>query len=409
MKVPFFRVDTSGNELRYLREVLDSGWLTSGGQVLDFEAAFATAVGAREAIAVNSCTAALHLACEAAGVGPGSEVLIPTLTFTATAEVVEYLGGRVRLCDVDPSTGLLTAGIVEAALDAHPEITCVLPVHFAGRPCVLRGDDRPGIVDVCERRGVTVIEDAAHAFPARHRDGTSVGGAIGSAACCFSFYANKTITTGEGGMITTEDEEMASRMRRMRLHGIDRSTWDRHVRVGADWEYDVVAAGCKYNLTNLAAAIGLAQLERADRFRESRARIVDRYRERLGGIDGLRLPAEADDPEGHAWHLFVVHPDPARGLERQPFMDGLAERGIGASVHYKPLHRMTHWSRTALGVEGPAEEVFPGAEAWFEACVSLPLFPTMTDAEFEAVCSAVVETCDRCRGRIDTVTTGRSR
>ena len=210
MKVPFFRLDTSGHELRYLRDVLDSGWLTSGNRVLDFEAAFASAVDARHAIAVNSCTAALHLACEAAGVGPDSEVLVPTLTFTATAEVVEYLGGRVRLVDVDPETGLLTPELVADALDRHPSVSCVMPVHFAGRACIMRGDDdTPGIVDVCRERGVSVVEDAAHAFPTRHTDGSKVGADVGSTACCFSFYANKTITTGEGGMVTTDDDEVA--------------------------------------------------------------------------------------------------------------------------------------------------------------------------------------------------------
>jgi dTDP-4-amino-4,6-dideoxygalactose transaminase len=400
MKVPFFRLDAGGQELRYLREVLESGWLTSGGKVLDFEAAFGTAVGARHAIAVNSCTAGLHLACEAAGVGPGSEVLVPTLTFTATAEVVEYLGGRVRLADVDPSTGLLTPEIVAEMLEAHPSISCVMPVHFAGRACRMRGTaEAPGIVDVCAARGVTVIEDAAHAFPTRHTDGGMVGSPIGSAACCFSFYANKTITTGEGGMVTTDDDELASRIRRMRLHGIDRSAWDRHTRIGAAWEYDIVAAGYKYNLTNLAAAIGLAQLERADEFRQSRARIVSRYRERLGGLEGIRLPAIPDDDDGHAWHLFVIHLDHAAGLEREAFMQGLAEREIGTSVHYKPLHRMTHWSKTALG-GGP--DAFPGAESWFEGCVSLPLFPSMTDAEFAAVCDAI----EGVAGRLGTPVAG---
>ena len=396
MKVPFFRVDAGGHELRYLRDVLDSGWLTSGNRVLDFEAAFGTAVGARHAIAVNSCTAALHLACEAAGVGPGSEVLVPTLTFTATAEVVEYLGGRVRLVDVDPVTGLLTPEIVAAALDRHPTISCVMPVHFAGRACVMRGTaEAPGIVDACDARGVSVVEDAAHAFPTRHSTGpmagTMVGAATGSTATCFSFYANKTITTGEGGMVTTDDDEIASRIRRMRLHGIDRSAWDRHTRIGAEWEYDVVAAGYKYNLTNIAAAIGLAQLERADEFRTARANIVARYLERLAGIEGLRLPATPESMDDHSWHLFVVHLDPGTGLERQPFMDGLAEREIGTSVHYKPLHRMTHWHQTALVDGDDAAIAFPGADAWFEGCVSLPLFPSMTEAEFEAVCTAVIE------------------
>jgi dTDP-4-amino-4,6-dideoxygalactose transaminase len=392
MNVPFFRVDASGNELRYVREVLESGWLTSGGRVLDFEAAFAEATGAKHAIAVNSCTAALHLACEAAGIGPGSEVLVPSVTFTATAEVVEYLGGLVRIADVDPTTGLLTPDIVEAALDAHPGIDCIIPVHLTGAACRLRGTPgSPGIIDVCEKRGVKVIEDAAHAFPALHVDGTPVGGAVGSVACCFSFYANKTITTGEGGMVTTDDDEIASRIRRMRLHGIDRSAWDRHTRVGAAWEYDVVAPGYKYNLTDVAAAIGLAQLERSEESRDARRRIAARYHERLGHLNELTLPALEQRPDSHAWHLFVIHLHPESGLDRNDFANELAASGIGTSVHYKPLHLMSVWRKLARIPEGGC----PHSDAWFAGCLSLPLFPSMTPAEIETVADTVERTCSR--------------
>jgi dTDP-4-amino-4,6-dideoxygalactose transaminase len=392
MNVPFFRVDASGNELRYVREVLESGWLTSGGRVLDFEAAFAEATGAKHAIAVNSCTAALHLACEAAGIGPGSEVLVPSVTFTATAEVVEYLGGLVRIADVDPTTGLLTPDIVEAALDAHPGIDCIIPVHLTGAACRLRGTPgSPGIIDVCEKRGVKVIEDAAHAFPALHVDGTPVGGAVGSVACCFSFYANKTITTGEGGMVTTDDDEIASRIRRMRLHGIDRSAWDRHTRVGAAWEYDVVAPGYKYNLTDVAAAIGLAQLERSEESRDARRRIAARYHERLGHLNELTLPALEQRPDSHAWHLFVIHLHPESGPDRNDFANELAASGIGTSVHYKPLHLMSVWRKLARIPEGGC----PHSDAWFAGCLSLPLFPSMTPAEIETVADTVERTCSR--------------
>ena len=394
MNVPFFRVDASGNELRYVREVLESGWLTSGGRVLDFEAAFAEATGSKHAIAVNSCTAALHLACEAAGVGPGSEVLVPSVTFTATAEVVEYLGGLVRIADVDPITGLLTPAIVEAALDAHPEIVCVIPVHLTGTACRMRGTARsPGIIDVCEARGVKVVEDAAHAFPARHSDGTTVGSAVGSVACCFSFYANKTITTGEGGMVTTDDDAIASRIRRMRLHGIDRSAWDRHTRIGAAWEYDVVAPGYKYNLTDLAAAIGLAQLERSDASRDARRGIAARYRERLGHREEFSLPEVESTADSHAWHLFVIRLRPEAGLDRNDFAEELATLGIGTSVHYKPLHHMSVWQKLARIPESGC----PDADSWFEGCLSLPLFPSMTPAEIEAVADAVETACTRHR------------
>ena len=393
MNVPFFRLDANGNELRYLREVLESGWLTSGERVLDFERAFAASVGARHAIAVNSCTAALHLACEAAGVGPNSEVLVPSITFTATAEVVEYLGGRVRLVDVDPTTGLLTPHLLKQALDSHPSISCVMPVHFAGAPCRMLGTEQdPGIVDLCHARGISVVEDAAHAFPATYEGGKPVGSSIGTMTCCFSFYANKTITTGEGGMVTTDDDAVAERMRRMRLHGIDRSTWDRHTRIGAAWEYDVIAAGYKYNLTDIAAAIGIAQLERAKEFRDARAMLVEAYRERLGRIDALRLPPVHPTSSHHAWHLFVIRIDPASGIDRNRLIEKINDQGIGTSVHYKPLHRMTHWSKTAL-LEPSG---YPNADDWYEHCLSLPLFPSMTPEEFESVCTAVESAVANC-------------
>ena len=385
MNVPFFRVDAGGNELDYVREVLESGWLTSGGRVQAFEEAFAACVSAKHAIAVNSCTAALHLGCEAAGVGPGSEVLVPSVTFTATAEIVEYLGGRVRLVDVDPDTAMLTPEILADALDRHPRISAVIPVHFGGRACTMRRPDGDGILDLCDARGIAVIEDAAHAFPSRYDDGAPVGSKIGSVACCFSFYANKTMTTGEGGMVTTDDDDLAERMRRMRLHGIDRNAWDRHHRVGARWEYDVVAAGYKYNLTDLAAAIGLAQLERHDAFHRARIDLADRYRERLGGTDGLRLPARSEAPERDALHLFVVHVDRTAEIDRNGLIEHLNGHGVGTSVHYRPLHTMTHWSSAAiLDAKG-----YDGADRWFEGCVSLPLFPSMTDAEFDHVSDAV--------------------
>ena len=381
MNVPFFRLQCDGNELRYIRDVLENGWLTTGGKALDFEAAFAEAVGAKHAMAVNSCTAALHLGCEAAGVGPGSEVLVPSLTFTATAEVVEYLGGTVRLADVDPETGLLDPERLNEALERHPNITCVMPVHYAGRTAKMRGTtDEPGIMDICERNGISVVEDAAHAFPAEYQNGQPVGSGIGSIATCFSFYANKTITCGEGGMLCTNDDDIATRVRRMRLHGIDRTTWD---RTGSNWEYDVIAPGYKYNLPDLAAAVGLAQLERAEEFWNDRRRIVSEYRHRLGDHELIKLPPPEDRPGSHAWHLFVIQLD--ESLNRDAFIMNLTERGIGTSVHYKPLHRMSYWKKR---IGTPPEEL-PGAESWWHSCVSLPLFPGMKTEEMDLVCDSV--------------------
>lgn len=385
MNVPFFRADLDGRELDYLKEVLESGWLTSGKRVLEFETAFAEAVSARHAVAVNSCTAALHLGCEAAGIAPGAEVLVPSLTFTASAEIVEYLGARVRLVDVDPDSAMLTPGILADALDRYPDADAVIPVHFGGQACRMRTTERDGILDLCESRGIRVIEDAAHAFPARYDDGRMVGSGTGSAACCFSFYANKTMTTGEGGMVTTDDDDVAERIRRMRLHGIDRNAWDRHHRVGASWEYDVVAAGFKYNLTDLAAAIGLAQLERHDEFHSARLALAARYRERLSDLPGLRVQPAPTKPTHDARHLFIVHVEPDAPIGRNGLIEHLATQGVGTSVHYRPLHSMTHWKESAL----LDPRGYPGADRWFEGCVSLPLFPGMTTAELDYVCDGI--------------------
>lgn len=443
MKVPFCRVDcSSGNELRYVQEVLASGWLTTAGKTFEFEKQFAAAVGAKYAIAVSSATAALHLALEAIGLGPGDEVLVPSLTFTATAEVVRYLGADPVFCDVEYGTGLLTPEIVAKALDAHPRIKAVMVVHFAGQSAQMlpggadassvaveqasppavpptataapgcsqapsavvaeaagdvgsatRSDSRPsvsirgstpapGILAVCRQRGVRVIEDAAHAFPTRHA-GRMVG-TFGDITC-FSFYANKTITTGEGGMFVTDDEALAKRARVMRLHGIDRDIWNRFTATRPSWEYDVVAPGYKYNLPDLAAAVGLAQLERAHEFRDQRQAVAQRYLAALADLPGVDLPRIHCVPEDHAWHFFWIVLRPEACLDRNAFIEGLIARDIGFSVHYKPLHHMTYYrERYQLRAED-----YQHAERHWRGCVSLPLYPGMSPAEQDYVIEAV--------------------
>ncbi len=384
MNVPFFRVDCSGQELRYLEEVLQSGWLTTSRFAAELELRFASTLGVPHAIAVNSCTAALHLAVEALGVGPGVGVLVPTLTFTATAEVVRYLGGTVVLCDVDRHSGLLTPEILEAALSRHPEVKVVMAVHFGGLAC-----DLESLRAVAEPRGVAIIEDAAHAFPARYPGlGRSERGLVGSgasAACCFSFYANKTMTTGEGGMLVTGDDALAERVRRMRLHGIDRDVWKRFTSTNAGWQYDVVAAGYKYNMPDLNAAVGLAQFERAFEFHEARVRLAARYFEALADLDVLELPVSSVDPCDHAWHLFPVVIRPGSGFDRDSIVDRLAAAGVGSSVHYRPLHRMSYWSQET----GSRPDEFPGAEHRWRGTFSLPLYPSMTEAEQQHVCATL--------------------
>jgi dTDP-4-amino-4,6-dideoxygalactose transaminase len=382
-RIPYARIACDGNEMAYIREVLESGWLTTAGKAREFEHRFAAAVGARHAIAVNSCTAALHLGLEALGVGPGDRVLVPTMTFTASAEVVRYLGADPVFLDVEYGTALVTPEAVAAALDRHPGAKALIPVHFAGQPARMRADDDgPGILDVCRDRGVRVLEDAAHAFPTRCGD--LMVGALGDATC-FSFYANKTITTGEGGMLTTDDDALAARVRVMRLHGIDRDVWDRFTATKPAWEYDVVAPGYKYNMPDVNAAIGLAQLERAEAMRRRRQEIAARYLERLAGLESLDPPAARVPAEDHAWHLFVVVVRPDARFGRDRLIELLADRGIGTSVTYKPLHRMSYY-RDRYGLR---PEDFPEAERIWRGCLALPIYPGLADDDVDFICDAL--------------------
>ncbi|TCT12622.1 dTDP-4-amino-4,6-dideoxygalactose transaminase [Tepidamorphus gemmatus] len=378
--VPFFRPSIGEEEIDEVVATLRSGWLTTGERARRFEAAFSDYIGSGvEAIAVNSATAGLHLALEALGIGPGDEVIVPDLTFTATAEVVRYLGAEVRLVDVDPVTLCLTPEAFAAAVG--PRTRAVIPVHYGGLAC-----DLDGIAAVAAQYGIDVVEDAAHALPTRWR-GRLIG-SHGTAASVFSFYANKTITTGEGGMLVTPRRELAARAKVMRLHGIDRDAFDRYRHPGHGWRYDIVAPGFKYNLSDLAAAVGLRQLAKADALRDRREAIAGTYLEAFADLP-LRLPVRGEQG-GHAWHLFAVRLDPSAPIDRDGFIAALAERGIGSSMHYAPLHRMTYW-RERYGL---AAEDYPVSEEAFRSLVTLPLFPDMRDEEIQSVIAAVREALD---------------
>ena len=382
-RIPFARVVCDGNELAYLREVLDSGWLTTAGKTLEFERRFREEVGARYACAVNSGTAALHLALEALRIGPGDRVFVPTMTFTASAEVVRYLGADPVFLDVEPGTCLVTPAILREAILRHPGVTAVVVVHFGGQaaPMLAEGEEA-GILDVCREHGIRVVEDAAHAFPARLH-GRMVG-SFGDATC-FSFYANKTITTGEGGLLATNDEGIFDRVHIMRLHGIDRDIWNRFTAEKATWEYDVIAPGFKYNLPDVAAAIGLAQLERAEILRRERQRCAAFYYEHLGKLACVELPVCHGPHEDHSWHLFWLVLSEDSPVARDRFIELMDDAGIGTSVHYKPLHRMTYY-RERYALEA---EAFPSAERHWRGCVSLPIYPSLTDQELGYVCESV--------------------
>jgi len=374
--IPCFRPAIGEEEIAAVTTVLRSGWLTTGPKSREFEEKFAAYMGQGvEAVAVNSATAGLHLAAEACGIGPGDEVIVPTLTFTASASVIRYLGAEVVLVDVEEKTHCIDLEHAERRLT--PRCKAIMPVHFAGFPC-----DMTKVQAFARRHGLKVIEDAAHAMPARH-DGRLIGSGE-SDACVFSFYACKPITTGEGGMIVTRNAEIAARARVMRTHGLSRDAFDRFRNVGASWAYDVVAPGFKYNLTDLAAAIGVVQLSRAETLQASRQRAAEYYLRKLTGLP-LDCPAAAPPGGLHAWHMFPIRLHQNARTGRDDLIAGLTAERIGTSVHYRPLHEMTYWKERYRCEQSE----FPVASRYFEGAVTLPLFPGMTDAEVDRVVNAV--------------------
>ena len=371
--LPFALPDIDDAEIDAVVACLRSGWVTTGPMTRQFELDFKAYLNddALETIAVNSATAGLHLALESVGIGPGDEVIVPTLTFTATAEVVRYLGARPVFVDVEPERMTISVAAVEAAIT--PRTRAILPVHYAGLAC-----DMEALLALARRHGLRVIEDAAHAFPTR-RDGKLIG-TLDSDMTVFSFYANKTMTTGEGGMVVTRDPVLAQRMRTMRLHGINRDAFDRYTSRTPAWYYEVVAAGFKYNLTDIASAIGIQQLRKIDRFAQRRAVLARRYHEGLRGLP-LQLPALPGPGETHAWHLYVVRLAPSAPIGRDALIERLAARGIGTSVHFIPLHRQPFW-RAACDL---APVQFPVAEACYDAMLTLPLYTRMRDTDQDRV------------------------
>ena len=371
--LPFALPDIDDAEIDAVVACLRSGWVTTGPATRQFEHDFAAYLGQPDlqSISVNSATAGLHLALEGLGIGPGDEVIVPTMTFTATAEVVRYLGAQPVLVDVDPDHMNIDLAAVEAAIT--PRTRAIMPVHYAGLAC-----DMDALLTLARRHGLRVVEDAAHAFPTRYK-GRLVG-TLDSDATVFSFYANKTMTTGEGGMVVTRDPELARRVRLMRIHGISQDAFNRYVSRTPAWFYEVVAAGFKYNLTDIAAAIGIQQLRKIDRFARRREVLARRYDEGLAGLP-LRLPARAAGGDTHAWHLYVVRLQPGAALGRDALIQALSQRGIGTSVHFIPLHRHPYW-RDACG---QAAAGFPVAEACFDSMLTLPLYTRMSDADQDRV------------------------
>lgn len=387
MDVPFAVPECGDDEIKEITEVIRSGWLTTASRCARFEKDFAEYVGAKYAMAVNSATAALHLGLESLGIKPGDKVLVPTFTFTATAEVVRYLGADPVFVDCDRDTFCMTIEQIHRSMKLQgfdfksKNIKTIIPVHFGGHPC-----DMDSLLEFSGKNNLRIMEDAAHALPTRYKN--SLIGSFGDITC-FSFYANKTMTTGEGGMLCTDNDEIAKRVKVMRLHGINRDVWDRF-STGSSWEYDIVAPGYKYNMPDINAALGIHQLKKVELFREKRERIAKIYYEELSDIPGLLIPKINCQMEEHSWYIFVILIDRTMtkgGIDRDEFINKMTKRNIGTSVHYKPLHRMTYYKNKY----GLKPSMFPNAEWVFERCVSIPMFSAMTDNQLEYVVKSIKE------------------
>ena len=374
--LPFALPEIGEEEIAEVVQALRSGWVTTGPKAKQFEADFAAFLGGGiEAIAVNSATAGLHLGLEAMGIGPGDEVITTTHTFTATAEVIRYLGADPVFVDVGADTLCIDVDAVARAIT--PRTKAIIPVHFAGRSA-----DMTRLLALAKQHGLKVMEDAAHALPTTC-DGALIG-TLTSDVTVFSFYANKTITTGEGGMLVTRDPEIAKRARVMRLHGINRDAFDRFTSKAPSWYYEIVAPGFKYNMTDIAASIGIHQLKKANAFQQKRAHIAALYDEALMGLPIIR-PPHAASGDVHSWHLYVTQLSDGAGVARDVFIERLFELGIGCSVHYIPLHLQPYWRDTYQ----LTPEMFPVSQQIFERTVSLPLYTRMTETDVARVVKAV--------------------
>jgi len=379
--LPFALPLIGDEEITEVVDTLKSGWLTTGKKTAAFERQFEEFVVAENALAVNSATSGLHLALEAIGVGEGDAVLTTPYTFTATAEVIRYLGADPVLVDIDPQTFNIDPNLIRQEIAKHKNIKAIIPVHFAGQSC-----EMDEILEIAKEYDVKVVEDAAHALPTTYK-----GKVIGSISdiTVYSFYVTKTIATGEGGMITTENKDYLARMKTMRLHGINRDVFDRYTSNKPSWFYEVVEPGYKYNMTDVAASIGIHQLNKACTFQQRRAWIADKYNEAFKDLP-FKTPFVKRPEDTHAWHLYVLQLDlESMSVDRDKFIEMMVEENIGTSVHFIPLHLHPYW-RDKYNYQ---PEDFPVALDVFSRAVSLPIYPKMTDEDVSNVIAAVKSVC----------------
>ncbi len=380
--ISFHRPSIDEAEIQAVAETLRSGWLTTGPRTAQFEQEFRDYVQAPQALAVNSCTAGLHLALAALGVGPGDEVITSPLTFCATVNCIHHVGATPVLADIDAAGNLDPGSVADRITD---RTRAVIPVHFAGLPCEMNT-----IWTLARQRGIHVVEDAAHAVGAHYR-GNPIGAGNpangdSSAAVAFSFYATKNLTTGEGGMITCHSAELADRMKVLCLHGISKDAWNRYSDKG-NWYYEVVENGFKYNLSDIQSTIGIQQLRKQEQFLERRKKYADYYSSVLGSVDEVEIPREWDYCR-HAWHLYVVRLElAALSISRGEFIEHLRQRGIGASVHFIPIYEHPCFADLALDIEKHC----PTAVGMCPRLISLPLYPALTLEQVHYIASTVKE------------------
>ena len=369
--VPFSRPWIDDTEIEAVSQVLASKWISTGNRVREFERSFAEYLGVKHAIAVSSCTAALHLSLVVAGVGNDDEVITTPYTFTATAEAIRYVGAKPVFVDIHPDTLNIDTSKIEQAVT--PRTKAILPVHIAGIAC-----DMDALQDICRNHNLVLIDDAAHAIPTEYK-GQSIGN-MGDLSA-FSFYANKNLTTGEGGMITTNSDAFAEPLRTMRLHGIDKDAWARQSERDI-WRYDITTEGYKYNMTDIQAAMGLCQLMKLNKQHERRRNFAQIYQTELAKFPQISTPAVPDNPREHSWHLYIIQ---LQNGNRDEFVASLSEANIECSVHYIPLHLFEFYQKRY----GYRVGDFPCAEAAYERVLSLPLHPGLTEGDIHTVVAAI--------------------
>jgi len=390
MKIPFHRPYITDEEISEVIDSLKSGWITMGPKTVRFENEFSRYIGSKHSIAVNSCTAALHLSLKAIDLKLEDEVIIPTMTFTATGEVVCYFGAKPILVDVEKDTHNIDVLKIEKAVTSKTK--AIIPVHYAGQPC-----DMDEIKKIAKKNNLFVIEDAAHSLPAwyksdkvnRRENEKSKIGTIGDMTC-FSFYATKTLATGEGGMVTTENDEWAEKIKILRLHGISKDAWKRYSDQGS-WYYEVIDAGYKYNMTDIQAALGLAQLRKVEWMWGKRNKIAEKYTAGFRDSE-IIIPPHVKPDRISAWHLYVIKLNlEALKIDRTNFIEELKTRGIGTSVHFIPLHKHPFYKKTF----GYNSKDFPNSEWIYERIISLPIYPGMSDEEVEYVIEGLNDVCKK--------------